>query len=43
MHINCQLYLCFSSDDAKSREHEKDKIQQDLKNADEKLAELVEG
>ena len=35
--------FCYSSGDEKSREFEKKKIQQDLKNADEKLGTLVEG
>lgn len=41
--INRLLCSFYSSDDVKSREFEKEKIQLDLKNADEKLAELVEG
>ena len=36
-------YYYFSSDDAKSRAFEKEKLASDLKNADEKLAALVEG
>ena len=38
-----QLYVPFSSGDLKSREYEKEKLQAELKRADEKLGELVDG
>ena len=36
-------YFRFSSSDKKTREFEKEKLQLDLKNTDERLGELVEG
>ena len=36
-------YFSFSSSDKKTREFEKEKLQLDLKNTDERLGELVEG